>query len=500
MHRYEEAVLKALGDGKQLDLEELLGKSGLTREEALWAIENLSSRSAIEVKKRDVENIVLTEEGRTYSASKMPEEELVIALHNAAGASPIASLQSMENFMIGFTWAKKNGWVILDAEKIKLTKDGSEIATGRKQYPYKDLLYTLGRLQNVSREMLDQHREEISNLRKRNLIQITKKSLIQSLKITAKGKEELKTKPKTEQIDALSKAAMAGKEWEGKEFKPYDVNIDVEREPITIRHPLRKTISRIKETYLSMGFKEVSGPIIEPAFWVFDSLFMPQDHPAREIQDAFYLSNPEKLRVTPKEYLAKVKAAHLESWGGDWSTEMAEQAMLTTQTTSVSARYIEEVVRSVASKAEDLSFPVKLFSIGRVFRNENIDYRHLTDFYQTDGIVIGNNLTMANLFGVLADLYGSMGMTKIRFKPSYFPFVEPGVEVYAYSEKLNEWVEMCGGGMIRREVSGVPRKNLTVLAWGGGVERMTLLNDPSISSIVELYNNGIGWLRNRRRI
>jgi phenylalanyl-tRNA synthetase alpha chain len=250
---------------------------------------------------------------------------------------------------------------------------------------------------------------------------------------------------------------------------------------------------------MSLGFKEVSGPIIEPAFWVFDSLFMPQDHPAREIQDAFYLSNPEAIKLKKDATLERVREAHLNSWGSDWTIEMAEKATLRTHTTNVSARQVDEFIRGAAPGGKGQKLPLKLFSVGRVFRNENIDYKHLTDFYHTDGIIIGNNLTMANLFEVLISVYGQFGM-ELRFKPAYFPFVEPGVEIYAYYERTKEWVEMGGAGILRREVTGVPRKNMTVLAWGLGVERLTLLRDPGIKSIVELYNNGTGWLRDRRMI
>ncbi|MDE1870408.1 MAG: phenylalanine--tRNA ligase subunit alpha, partial [Candidatus Micrarchaeota archaeon] len=130
---------------------------------------------------------------------------------------------------------------------------------------------------------------------------------------------------------------------------------------------------------------------------------------------------------------------------------------------------------------------------------ENIDYKHLTDFYQSDGIIIGESLTMANLFDTLTRIYAALGI-KVRFKPAYFPFVEPGAEVYAYHEQRKEWLEIAGCGILRREITGVSRKNVTVLAWGSSVERLLMIKDPEIERISDLYNNGVGWLRSKKLV
>ncbi len=128
-----------------------------------------------------------------------------------------------------------------------------------------------------------------------------------------------------------------------------------------------------------------------------------------------------------------------------------------------------------------------------------MDYRHLADFYQHDGVIIGKDLTLSNLFDELTKIYAFIGI-KIKFKPSYFPFVEPGVEYMAYHEERGEWIEIGGAGMFREEITGVKRNKLSVLAWGPGIDRTLLIKDSSISNISELYNNGIGWLRKRREI
>lgn len=494
MHRYEAALLKSLKQGRWTTLDEALKATKLSRDELLWAVENLSARGAIEAKKQEAERIELSEEGKSYAKSKMPEELLLEKAKS--GRLSVSSLDRKEG-QIGLQWAKKKNLVVINKGVIELTSDGKEaMRTGVEEG---NALRELEKSPERYFEMMSKEREVVLNLLKRGLITIRKRSEIEGLRITEKGVKELESEPKTEQIDALNKSIIMSRSWKGKEFKPYDVMLDVEREPMAMRHPVRLTIKKVAETYLSLGFRQVSGPIIEPAFWVFDSLFVPQDHPARELQDTFYLSNPERMSIAKEESIERIKKAHLESWGGEWEAEVAEQALLRTHTTNISVRHMNTLIKEIFSGKAKHELPLKLFSVGRVFRNENIDYRHLTDFYQHEGIVIGNNLTFANLFDILISVYKPFGL-EIKFKPAYFPFVEPGVEFYAYSEKTKEWIEMGGAGMIRREVTGVPRKNITVLAWGPGLERIMLLKDPSIKSITELYNNDVGWLRKRRMV
>ncbi len=494
MHKYEAALLKSLKKGRQITLDEALKDTGLGREELLWAIENLSARASIEAKKGEVENVELSKEGITYARSKMPEELLLEKAQK--GKLYPSSLKSKEE-QIGFQWAKKKNLVAINNGAIELTPEGQKsLKTGVAEG---NALRALEKDPNKYFSLMESGKEAILNLMRRGLITIKKKNAIQWIRATDKGLGELQSEPGTEQIDALNKNIIMNKSWKGKEFKPYDVTLNVEREPVAMRHPVRLMIRRIQDIYLSLGFKQTSGPIIEPAFWVFDSLFVPQDHPARELQDTYYLSNPETVSLAKEKSVDLIKKAHLESWKGDWSTEVAEQALLRTHTTNISVRNIRAILDGMANGKGGYQLPIKLFSVGRVFRNENIDYRHLTDFYQHEGIVIGNNLTFANLFEILISIYKPLGL-EIKFKPAYFPFVEPGVEFYAYSEKTKEFIEMGGAGIIRREITGVPRKNITVLAWGPGLERIMLLKDPGIKSVTELYNNDIGWLRKRRMV
>ena len=489
MHRYEASVLSVLKKKHSISLEELVSASDLGRDEVLWAIENLSKSAYLDVKKAPIHTIALSREGQSYASEMLPEEQLLKELKTRTLKAGDLSKEQQ----LGLQWCLKRGFATVSAGIIKITQQGKAqpLPTGEGA-----LLKSLSKDPDSYSKLSKVQLSELDTLSKRSLITIKEKSQIEGIIITPKG---LNAEASTDEelIDSVTREVIVGRGWKSKGFKKYDVNLEVETQPIAARHPLRRTIGEVKTAFTNMGFTEVSGPVVEPSFWVFDSLFVPQDHPAREMQDTFYLSNPESIEIEGDDYVKAIRKAHAKSWKSEWNHETAEKAVLRTQVTSVSAHYISDFVKKMTESEESPPLPIKLFSVGRVFRNENIDYKHLADFYMTDGIIIGKDLTLANLFDTLTTFYASFGI-KVKFKPAYFPFVEPGAEIYAYYEKAGEWVEMGGSGIIRSEVTSIARKKLTVLAWGLGIERMLLIKDKSIESINELYNNGIGWLRSRK--
>ncbi len=487
LHRYEGAVLKALADKGSYSLDALLGKTGLGRDAVMWALESLAQDLLVKLSRLAEKSVTLTEEGRLYARSGLPEERLV---REAQSKALNVSDFKGEEERIGLQWAKKKGYITISNGVVKVTQEGTELhARHTDEGVLLHVLVEGTEYSGLSAEQL----VLLPELERRGLLQISEKKGIDEISITEKGIRALEGNEK-EGIEALDKSIIAGRTWRERGFKEYNVNVAVEGEPIAVRHPLRSIINEIRRAYVGLGFSEISGPIVEPSFWVFDSLFMPQDHPARDIQDTFYLKEPGRIKITGNAEVERMKKVHIESWKSGWSREVAEQAVLRTQTTNVTIRYVKEVIRGMLKGSIAYRLPLKHFTIGRVFRNENIDYKHLTDFYQTDGVAIGKELTLANLFDILISLYGSLGMD-VRFKPSYFPFVEPGLEVYAKAPKSETWIEMGGAGLIRSEITGISRKSITVLAWGLGIERMLLLRKRGISSIAELYNNSIGWLR-----
>ncbi len=501
LHRYEAAVLKALENETRLDLEGLLKKTGMGRDEALWSLEGLAKDMLVRFEKQREKSAELTEEGKRYAQAGLPEERLIKRLHER----PIDVSGLIGEEGIGLQWAKKKNYIGISKGKAELTEEGRRSYGKRTEEGV--AIGELAASADAYGRLAERH-GLISELERRGLLSITEKRRIINIGITERGRQELRLQEagrdhaneahasQQRLIEAVDKATIAGRTWEGRSFKEYSVDVNVEQKDIAMRHPLRGIINEIRSAYIGMGFAEINGPVVEPSFWVFDSLFMPQDHPARDIQDTFYLNEPRKIRIGERAEVQRVRKAQTESWRSGWSEEIAEEAVLRTQTTNVTVRYVKGILREILKANGRYELPLKFFTVGRVFRNENIDYKHLADFYQTDGMVIGRGLTLANLFDILISLYKSLGM-EVRFRPSYFPFVEPGLEVYAKIPKGDEWIEMGGAGLIRREITGLPRKSITVLAWGLGIERMLLLRKSGIGSIAELYNNSIGWIRNQ---
>ena len=492
LHRYELAVLKAVKGRESCTLEQVIKQAALGKDETTWAIDNLASSGLIEVNAHSEERAKLTGEGRRYAEHGMPEDILLKRLE--AGTINVADLKRKEE-QIGLQWCKRNGLISIESGMVKLSEKGIKAAAQGVEEGR--ILRTLLERPEAYQKIAKEKSGEVLSLVRRNLIVSERKRSIDSISITRKGIVAVDEGYGPDVIDALDRSMITGKGWSSRRFKEYDVNVKVENASPARMHPLRKTVNEIKQAYLSMGFKEISGPTVESAFWVFDSLFIPQNHPARDVQDTFYLSEPETAVIGEPEHVKRLKQEHEKAWHDEWKIDEARQAVLRTHMTSISSRYVHEALKSALARSEATDLPVKLFSVGRIFRNENIDYKHLADFYQTDGIIIGKNLTMSNLFDTLISIFEYMGI-KIKFKPSYFPFVEPGVEYLAYSKNTDSWIEMGGAGMIRSEVTGINRKNVRVLAWGMGVERILLIKDRSLSGISELYNSDVGWLRKRR--
>jgi len=174
-------------------------------------------------------------------------------------------------------------------------------------------------------------------------------------------------------------------------------------------------------------------------------------------------------------------------WQYKWDPEMAARNCLRTHTTSLS-------VNAIAKLSED-DLPAKFFSVGRVFRNETIDWNHLAEFYQTDGIVVGEGVTFADMQGYLKAYLEGLGIKRFRFRPAYFPYTEMSMEAEVWIESRGTWMELFGAGMFRPEVvKPLLGKDVPVLAWGPGFERL-VMESYGIERIGELYRNDLGLLR-----
>jgi phenylalanyl-tRNA synthetase alpha chain len=220
-----------------------------------------------------------------------------------------------------------------------------------------------------------------------------------------------------------------------------------------------------------------------------DVLFIPQDHPAREMQDTFYCKVPQRIPIVEKQLLEKVAKVHENGgptgstgWGYTFSKAEGERALLRTHTTVNTIRYLYNHPEP----------PCKVFSLERVFRKEAIDTTHLPEFYQIEGIIHEEGAHFRQLIGVLKEFYKRMGFEKIRFRPGYFPYTEPSMEVEVFWN--GKWMELGGSGIFRPEVTEPVGVTNPVLAWGLGLERLAMLRY-GLTDIRGLYISDLEWLQ-----
>ena len=182
-----------------------------------------------------------------------------------------------------------------------------------------------------------------------------------------------------------------------------------------------------------------------------------------------------------------MKTAHEEGWKYRWEPREATKTVLRTHTTALSARYVASIKDGK---------PRKYFAIGRVFRNEATDYKHLAEFHQVEGIIAWEGAKFTDLLGVLKEFYRKLGFEKIRFRPSFFPYTEPSLEIEVYFEKRKQWMELGGAGIFRPEVSLPLAGVYPVLAWGLSLERPLMLH-LELEDIRDFYKNDLDFLGRR---
>jgi phenylalanyl-tRNA synthetase alpha chain len=280
---------------------------------------------------------------------------------------------------------------------------------------------------------------------------------------------------------------LQGEEWRSADFKPYDVSREAPTPQVGKTHPMQALIERIRAIFLEMGFTEIDGDYVTTAGWNMDALFIPQDHPAREMQDTFYLDNPESVPL-PSERTQQWADVHEHGgetgstgWGGEFSSEIAEKGMLRTHTTVNTIRHLEE----------NPDKPCRVFSIGRVFRKESIDRTHLPEFHQIEGIIMEPGASLPMLVTTLKEFYTKMGYPEVRVRPAYFPYTEPSMEVEV--KWRGQWLELGGAGIFRPEVTEPLGVKWPVCAWGMGLERLAMLV-LGLDDIRQLYISDLEWL------
>lgn len=449
MYKGEIEIYEALKTHKRsLTLDDLSKITNFNPDSIRRALESLREKGAVSIDSKDQLLYEKTSELDSYLNSGFPEYSVY---QKSLIQTPISDLSPLEK-SIGIKWAKQKGLVSIEGGK--LAPSISEGAASKHQKHFVSSISSLLNSDSPDAILADE-------LVSRKLVS---KRTTSSISVTLINPS----------LD-LSKEAS------------FDFSTPSLDAPMGKAHIVSALSDKIKQIMVEMGFSEMEGDIVESSFWNFDSLFQPQDHPARELADTFYLKGDSPL-PTDKDLVNKIKQEHEKGWRYSWSEKEASKKVLRTHTTALSARYL--------SKLTDKS-PKKYFAVGKVFRNEATDYKHLAEFHQVEGIIAYDGATFTDLLGTLKEFYKKLGFEKIRFRPSFFPYTEPSLEIEVYFEPRKQWMELGGAGIFRPEVS-IPLCGVyPVLAWGLSLERPLMLS-LNLDDIRTLYKNDVEFLKRAR--
>jgi len=490
-------ALKKLG-GKAT-LNRLSEASGLADAAIMRAALSLEAKNLVKIHERKITRFKLNEEGREYAERGLPERRLLEALIKMGGEAAIGDVlkeAAIENRMAAITlgWLARKGWAKIDSKerKIKLLKTPEPGADEK-------LLLMLKAAGTLTVEELDEElKAAFKMLRGRRIIE-TRMESIKELELTDGGWELLRKGIKVvEEVTQLTPELIVTGKWREKKILKYNIKAPAPRIWPGKKHPYLRFLDEMREKLVALGFKEMNGPIVEISFFNCDGLYMPQDHPAREIHDMYLIKDPEYGDLTPyQKILEQVKKTHengwktgSKGWGYTFSLLMAARLILRSHTTAVSIRTL---------LSEELEIPGKYFAIARCYRPELVDRTHLSEFNQVEGIVVGEDLTLRDLLGILERFAIDIaGADKVRFRPDYFPFTEPSVELSAYKEGYG-WMEFGGSGIFRPEVTLPLGIDVPVLAWGLGVDRLFMMK-AGINDIRYLFTHDLEWLRKKEII
>jgi len=452
-HEIEKKIIAALKTESKLTPEKLEKLTKLSSDQVRRGIEWLRLKKLTDVDETKNINFSLGKNGLESLRDGLPERRLLDLIKK--GPMKISDLQNQLGSVFGpaMGLAKKNNWV----ESL-----GNEISL--KNYP-------VSIPGEKTLKQIGEDKVPITKIDKDDLTSLLKRPefLVENIVKT----KEISLSKNGQTLDITNSTLGA-----------IDVEAKVPEVYVARTHPLKDTIDEIREIFVTLGFTEIFGNITQPSFWNFDALFTPQDHPARELQDTFYLDGLSSKKIGTTEQIRNVSESHKKGWRYHWDINEARKMVLRTHTTCVTIKHL----------ADNKPDEDRVFSLGRVFRNEKVSYKHLVEFNQIEGVVVGRNANLRNLMGIQKEFYRRIGITKIKFWPTFFPYTEPSLQTMVYNERLGKWVELFGMGIFRPEVTKPLGINKPVLAWGGGIERIAMLKY-GLDDVREFYNNKLSWLR-----
>jgi phenylalanyl-tRNA synthetase alpha chain len=499
LHHLERRLLLALKDGNEADMETIKSRTGLPEASISRASLWLSHKKYMEVREREEVFLQLDSEGRRFLEEGLPERKLIKKLIEVGGRVPIEEVKRLsrfsgEDFNIAIGWARKKGWLHIEKEETtNLFIVQREPEKGNDEH----LIVSLGEQTRSLRELSPLLVEGLMELSTRPNVVLQSREVERGYILSEEGLkvvEDVKNVPL--ELSQLTSELIKSGRWRKLKLRKYDIQAPVGNVWPGKKQAYKRFLDDLKWKLVTLGFREMEGPLVEFAFFNCDALFMPQDHPAREIHDIYYVKQPSSGDLSAHSTLVKnVKTTHERGWktgsigwGYKFSLEETRRLILRSQGTSLSVRMLVD---------KGLEIPGKYYSLSRCYRPDVVDRTHLSEFNQVEGIVVGEGLTFRDLLGIL-EMFATeiAGAEKVKFRPDYFPFTEPSVELSAYKEGAG-WLEFGGAGMFRQEVTLPLEIEVPVIAWGLGVDRLFMMKT-GISDIRELFTQDLDWLRRQR--
>ena len=509
LRAHEQKILSALEklDGKAT-VEQLIVDCCFPDAAVMRAALTLQEKKLIKVHAEQQTQIKLTAEGEFHAKNGLPERRLiktVAALGGSADLDKAAEKACLEKqfIQIALSWALRKKWAVYDSQTntIRIAEPPLHQAVIPEGNEEALLTFLCAKPQTALSDLTKELQSAVETLKKRKLLTVEPKTK-RILEVTAVGKQAAREKRTgygahaVEQVTQLTPELIITGKWKNAKLQKYNIEAAVAKTWPGKKHPYLRFLEEVRAKLVTLGFKEMTGTHVETSFFNFDALYTPQDHPAREEVGIYFVKDPQFGDVNAYEAaVANVKATHengwttgSSGWGYKYSMQEAKRLILRGHGTCLSARTL---------LSKNLEVPSKYFSIARCYRPEVVDKTHLSEFNQVEGIVVDESLTLRDLLGVLAKFAIEIaGADKVRFKPDYFPFTEPSVELSAYKKGYG-WIEFGGSGIFRPEVTLPLGVKVPVIAWGLGVDRLFMMR-AGVDDIRDIFSQDLDWLRRKQ--
>jgi phenylalanyl-tRNA synthetase alpha chain len=492
LRAHEFQLLEALQKhGGKASAEQAAHEAKLPQAAVMRAALALKEKGLITMEETRQSTVKLTSEGSEYAVKELPERRLVNVVVAEGGEAPLEQAATKAGLtgnlvQIALGWTQRKKWAQYNSKTGML-----KAAAVPREESDEQLLKTLSTHGEASTESLSpEFKAAVQTLKRRGLVRVDEKT-VRTFHVTDAGKHAMMAPAET--VTQLTPTLIVTGKWRSVKLQEYNIEAAVANTWPGKKHPYLSFLEEVRAKLVELGFTEMTGTNVETSFFNFDALYTPQDHPAREIFGIYYVKNPEYGDLSAYEDIVQnVKATHENGWktgSTGWkytySIQEARRLILRGHGTCLSARTLV---------SRNLKVPGKYFSIARCYRPEVVDKTHLSEFNQVEGIIVDENLTLRDLLGVLEKFAVEIaGADKVRFKPDYFPFTEPSVELSAYKEGYG-WVEFGGSGIFRPEVTLPLGVNVPVIAWGLGVDRLFMMR-AGIDDIRYIFSQDINWLR-----